>query len=187
VQSMFGSKVVAVSDSKGGIYNPHGLDPEAVIQHKNMNGRVAGYPDADALTNAELLELDVDILIPAALEAQITRANADNVKARLIPELANGPTTPDADAILFDKGAYVIPDFLCNAGGVTVSYFEMVQNAYQYYWDEPTVHQRLKGKMVTAFHDVYEAAQRFSLDNRMAAYLVAVDRVAKAVQLRGWV
>jgi glutamate dehydrogenase (NAD(P)+) len=187
IQSMFGSKVVAVSDSKGGIYNPHGLDPEAVIQHKNMDGRVAGYPDADALTNAELLELDVDILIPAALEAQITRANADNVKAKLIPELANGPTTPDADAVLFDKGAYVIPDFLCNAGGVTVSYFEMVQNAYQYYWDEPTVHQRLKGKMVTAFHDVYEAAQRFSLDNRMAAYLVAVDRVAKAVRLRGWV
>ncbi len=187
IQSMFGSKVVAVSDSKGGIYNPHGLDPEAVIQHKSTSGKVAGYPDTDAITNAELLELDVDILIPAALEAQITGANVNNVKARLIPELANGPTTPDADAALFDKGAYVIPDFLCNAGGVTVSYFEMVQNAYQYYWDEPTVHQRLKGKMVAAFHDVHETAQQFNLDNRMAAYVVSVDRVAKAVQLRGWV
>jgi glutamate dehydrogenase (NAD(P)+) len=187
MQSMFGSKVVAVSDSRGGVYNPHGLDANAVVKHKLSTRSVKDFPDTEPITNAELLELDVDILIPAALESQITARNADNVKARLIPELANGPTTPDADAILFDKGAYVIPDFLCNAGGVTVSYFEMVQNAYQYYWDEPTVHQRLQQKMVTAFCEMAEVAQRFDLNTRMAAYVVAVDRVAKAVSLRGWV
>jgi glutamate dehydrogenase (NAD(P)+) len=134
-----------------------------------------------------LLELEVTVLFPAALENAITASNAVNVKARIVAELANGPTTPEADEILFENGVYVIPDFLCNAGGVTVSYFEMVQNAYQFYWTEEEVHQRLDEKMTRAFKMVHDLARKRQINNRLAAYLISVERVAQAVQLRGWV
>ncbi|NPA93737.1 MAG: Glu/Leu/Phe/Val dehydrogenase [Chloroflexi bacterium] len=186
-EQMFNLKVVAVSDSKGGIYNPKGLDYQAVMAHKKETGSVINFPGAENITNEDLLELDVPVLIPAALEDQITEENADRIKAKVIVELANGPTTPEADRILHDKGAYVIPDFLCNAGGVTVSYFEMVQNAYDYYWDLETVHQRLDKKMTAAFHAVHQMAQKENVHNRLAAYMVAVARVAEAMKLRGWV
>lgn len=126
------------------------------------------------------------VLIPAALENVINESNADRIKAKIVAELANGPTTPEADTILYQKGVYVIPDFLCNAGGVTVSYFEMVQNAYDYYWEEEEVHERLDKKMTKAFWTVHEMAQQRKVHNRLAAYLVAVSRVAEAVRLRGW-
>jgi len=184
---LLGLKVVAVSDSKGGIYSPEGLDYEAVMAHKRETGSVVGFPGAQSITNEELLELDVVVLIPAALENQIGDWNADKIKAKIVAELANGPTTPEADVILHERGVYVIPDFLCNAGGVTVSYFEQVQNAYNYYWDEQTVHERLDRKMTTAFHAVHEAAQKHKVHNRLGAYLVAVSRVAEAMKLRGWV
>ena len=184
---LLGVRVVAVSDSQGGVYNPQGLDPEALIAHKQETGSVVDFPGADNITNAELLELDVDVLVPAALENQITRANASQVKARICAELANGPTTPEADDILFENGVYVIPDFLCNAGGVTVSYFEQVQNAYGFYWKETQVHELLDEKMTVAFHSVAEAAKEYQTNNRMAAYVVAVGRVAEACKLRGWV
>jgi len=148
---------------------------------------VVGFPGAENITNEDLLELDVTVLFPAALENQIGDWNADRIKARILAELANGPTTPEADAILYERGVYVIPDFLCNAGGVTVSYFEQVQNAYDYYWDEATVHERLDRKMTAAFHAVHNAAKQYKINNRMGAYVVAVGRVAEAVRLRGWV
>ena len=184
---ILGMKVVAVSDSKGVIYNPKGLDFAAVSAHKAQTGSVVGFPGAENITNEDLLELDVTVLFPAALENQIGDWNADRIKARILAELANGPTTPEADAILYERGVYVIPDFLCNAGGVTVSYFEQVQNAYDYYWDEATVHERLDRKMTAAFHAVHNAAKQYKINNRMGAYVVAVGRVAEAVRLRGWV
>jgi glutamate dehydrogenase (NAD(P)+) len=186
-ERLLGLKVVAVSDSSGGIYNPDGLDHDGVLSHKRETGSVADFPGAQNITNDELLELDVTVLIPAALENQITGANADNVKARIVAEFANGPTTPEADDILYENGVYVIPDFLCNAGGVTVSYFEQVQNAYDYYWDLETVHERLDKKMTAAFYAVHETAQKHEVKNRMGAYVVAVGRVAEACKLRGWV
>jgi glutamate dehydrogenase (NAD(P)+) len=129
----------------------------------------------------------VTVLIPSALENVITKANADRIKAKISVELANGPTTPEADKILHENGVYVIPDFLCNAGGVTVSYFEMVQNAYDYYWPEELVHERLDAKMTAAFHAVHQTAQEHKVHNRLAAYMLAVNRVAEVVKLRGWV
>ena len=151
------------------------------------NGKVGGCPGSEPISNQALLELPVDILIPAAIENQLTAANADRIKARIVAELANGPTTPEADQILTEKGVYIIPDFLCNAGGVTVSYFEMVQNSYGFYWTEDLVQQRLDEKMTTAFHAVHEMATERNIETRMAAYLVAVNRVAEAVRARGWV
>jgi glutamate dehydrogenase (NAD(P)+) len=186
-EELLGLKVVAVSDSSGGIYNLDGLDHEAVLSHKQETGSVADFPGAKTITNEELLELDVTVLIPAALENQITGANAGNVKARIVAEFANGPTTPEADDILHENGVYVIPDFLCNAGGVTVSYFEQVQNAYDYYWDLETVHERLDKKMTAAFNAVHDTAQQHDVKNRMGAYVVAVGRVAEVCKLRGWV
>lgn len=183
---LLGLKVVAVSDSRGGIYNPDGLDYEAVLAHKQRTGSVVNFPGAQPVSNAELLELDVEVLIPAALENAIHQENCQRIKARFIAELANGPTTPEADAVLFARKAVVLPDFLCNAGGVTVSYFEMVQNAYGYYWTEEEVHQRLDQRMTTAFWKVHEVARQHGVDYRKAAYLVAVSRVAEAVRLRGW-
>ena len=185
-EEMFGLKVVAVSDSRGGILNPDGLDFQQVSAHKARTGSVIDFPGTKFVSNEELLELDVTILIPAAMENVIDEANASRIKAKIIAELANGPTTPDADKILYAQGAYVIPDFLCNAGGVTVSYFEMVQNAYDYYWEESVVHERLEKKMTTAFQAVHEMAQKSQVHNRLAAYMVAVSRVAEAVRLRGW-
>jgi len=190
IVEILGAKVVAVSDSRGGVYCPDGLDFEQVVTYKRNTGTVVDYTCCDAcqnITNAELLELDVDVLIPAALEGAIRADNAGNVKARIVAELADGPTTPEADDILFKKGIFVIPDFLCNAGGVTVSHFEQVQNAYGFYWDVDLVHQRLDQKMASAFHAVHETAQRYNIHNRIAAYLIAVARVAEACKLRGWV
>ncbi len=185
-EELLGVKVVAVSDSQGGIYNPKGLSAKEVIAYKDKTGTVKGFPGSKDITNAELLELDVVVLIPAALENQITEKNAGRIKARIVGELANGPTTPEADQILHKNKVYVIPDFLCNAGGVTVSYFEQVQNAYMYYWTPEEVHQRLDQKMTAAFHGVHQTAQEHKVHNRLGAYLVAVKRVAEAVRLRGW-
>ncbi len=184
---LLGCKIIAVSDSKGGIYNPDGLDPQAVIDWKRENGSVIGFPGTEQVTNAELLKIPCDILTPSALESQITGANAERITPKIVAELANGPTTPEADEIFFKNGVYVLPDFLCNAGGVTVSYFEMVQNAYDYYWDIDLIHQRLDDKMTAAYHAVHETAEKFQIDMRTAAYVIAVDRVASAVKVRGWV
>jgi glutamate dehydrogenase (NAD(P)+) len=186
-KELLGAKIVAVSDSKGGIFDADGLDPDQVIAHKQQTGSVVGYDNAASVSNEELLELDVDIQAPAALENQITATNAASIKAKIIAELANGPTTPEADDVLHDNGVYVIPDFLCNAGGVTVSYFEQVQNAYDFYWDIELVHERLDKKMTTAFLAVDQTAKTYGINNRMAAYVVAVQRVAEACRLRGWV
>jgi glutamate dehydrogenase (NAD(P)+) len=185
-EEMFSLKAVAVSDSRGGIYNPDGLNYNEVMDHKAKTGSVINFPGAKFVSNEELLELNVSILIPAALENVINDSNAEHIKAKIVVELANGPTTPEADKILHAKGVYVIPDFLCNAGGVTVSYFEMVQNAYNYYWEENEVHKRLEKKMTSAFWVVHETAQKSKVHNRLAAYLVAVNRVAEAVRQRGW-
>ena len=178
---------MAVSDSRGGVYHPTGIDPDVALAHKQATGSVAGLPGAQPIANGDLLELDVDVLIPAALEQVITGENAGRVKARILAELANGPTTPEADEILDANGVHVIPDFLCNAGGVTVSYFEMVQNNAMFYWEESEVHQRLDQRMTLAYHRVLEAAQRYGVTMRQAAYAVAVSTVAEAMQLRGWV
>ncbi|MCX9013356.1 MAG: Glu/Leu/Phe/Val dehydrogenase [Candidatus Methanoperedens sp.] len=185
VCSLFGCKVIAVSDSKGGIVNEAGLVGEAVLKHKANTGSVVGFPGSKPISNEELLELDVDILIPAALENVITDANAGNIKAKIMCELANGPTTPEADDILYKNGVHVIPDFLANAGGVTVSYFEMVQNFYMYYWDEELVHQRLDKKMTSAYHATLQASNKYGINMRKAAYVVAVGRVVEAMRLRG--
>ena len=187
MQASCGMKVVAVSEDMGGIYCEEGLDYGEVSAHKAHTGAVVDCPGSSPISNEDLLELDVTVLIPAAIENVITDQNADAVQARVIAELANGPTTPEADQILADKGTYIIPDFLCNAGGVTVSYFEMVQNAYGYYWPPEMVHTRLEKKMTAAFRAVHSGAQEHHVHNRLAAYLVAVTRVAEAMKLRGWV
>jgi len=186
-REMFGAKIVAVSDSRGGIYNEAGLDPEAVQEHKARTGSVINFKDGQSISNEELLELDVDILVPAGLENVITDRNAANIKSKIVAELANGPTTPEADEVLHQNGVHVLPDFLCNAGGVTVSYFEMVQNFYMYYWDAETVYERLDKKMTAAYHSVHNTAQEFKINMRQAAYVVAVRRVLEAMNLRGWV
>ncbi len=190
VTEMFGCKVVAVSDSRGGVFADHGLDFEKTLEWKQQEGTVATYQcceEAKRISNEDLLELDVDILIPAALENQIGEWNAGKITAKIVAELANGPTTPAGDEILHQNGVYVIPDFLCNAGGVTVSYFEQVQNAYDYYWEADEVYEKLDKKMTAAFHAVHQAASRYGVHNRMGAYIVSVARVAEAMRLRGWV
>ncbi len=186
-EELLGLKIVAVSDSKGGIYNEHGLEPETVMAHKGKTGSVIDFPGAKNITNAELLTLDVTVLFPSALENQITGQNAAEVKATVLAELANGPTTPEADDILYANGVFVLPDFLCNAGGVTVSYFEQVQNAYNYYWPTEDVYEKLDEKMTAAFQSMYDMSQAYKVNNRIAAYLVSVSRVAEAVRTRGWV
>ncbi|MEJ5348441.1 MAG: Glu/Leu/Phe/Val dehydrogenase [Desulfosoma sp.] len=184
---LLGLKLVAASDSQGGVYNPKGLDPHELVEFKKKTGSVIGFPGAESITNAELLELDVTVLFPSALENVITEENAARVRARMICELANGPTTPEADAVLQEKGIIALPDFLANAGGVTVSYFEQVQNTYNFYWELKEVHARLDEKMCHAFHDVHAMAERHRVGLREAAYLVSVARVAEACKLRGWV
>lgn len=186
-KELFGAKIVAVSDSAGGIYNPEGFNPEELVAYKKEKGNLINFPNSKAITNKELIELDVDVLCPAVLENQITAENAGQVKAKIVAELTNGPTTLEADSILFKNNVFVIPDFLCNAGGVTVSYFEYVQNLYNFYWDEKEVYERLNVKMTKAFRDVYEMAQKHNVNNRIAAYMVAVSRVVVAMKLRGWV
>jgi glutamate dehydrogenase (NAD(P)+) len=180
-----GIKVVAVSDVKGGICNPNGLNTAKVHAHRQATGSVADYPEADTISNTTLLELPCDILIPAALEGQITRANAERINARLIVEGANGPTTPFADDILEDKGVFVVPDILANAGGVTASYFEWVQNIQKLFWTEDDVNQRLRQTMTRAFHEVYAICPKEKVKMRTAAYMLAVGRVAAAKRLRG--
>lgn len=188
----YGCKVVAVSDVTGGWYNPDGLDIPNVSRYVDTEGGglLEGYgkvdPDAKAITNAELLAMDVDVLVPAALEGQIRGDNAHTIRARMVVEGANGPTTPEADHILQERGILVVPDILANAGGVTVSYFEMVQNSYGYYWDLDTVRERLARIMTEAFHAVFEMTDHFEVHPRLGAYLLAVNRVAEAVRLRGW-
>jgi glutamate dehydrogenase (NAD(P)+) len=184
---LLGLTLVAASDSKGGVYNPKGLDPRKMVDYKLKTGSLQGFPGADSISNKDLLELDVTVLFPAALESVITPANANRIKCRISCELANGPTTPEADDILHDKGIFVLPDFLANAGGVTVSYFEQVQNTYNFYWPLGEVHQRLDEKMTKAFHGVYQMHKKEKVNMRQAAYLVAVARVAEACKLRGWV
>jgi glutamate dehydrogenase (NAD(P)+) len=185
VTEMLGCKVVAVSDSKGGIYNAKGLDYAAVHDFKNRKGRVQGFPGASKISNEDLLELKVDVLVPAGIENQIHGGNAANVKAKIVLELANGPTTPEADVILHKNGILDIPDFLANSGGVTVSYFEWVQNLYGYYWTADEVYAKLDAKMTSAFHAVHDTHKKMGIDMRTAAYVVAVGRVAEAVKLRG--
>ncbi|HOK57127.1 MAG TPA: Glu/Leu/Phe/Val dehydrogenase [bacterium] len=186
-QEILGAKIIAVSDSKGGIYSEKGLDPYKVIEYKKKNGTVTGFPGTSKITNEELLELDVDVLFPSCLENVISGENSKRIKAKIIAELANGPTTPEADEVLYSKGKFVIPDFLCNAGGVTVSYFEWVQNITGYYWKLEEVHNKLDEKMTKAFYDVIKVYEEKKISPRMAAYLVAVNRVVESMKLRGWV
>ncbi len=177
-----GYKVVAISDSKGGIYDPDGLDIPRVLETKKETGSVVNYEDARRISNDELLTLDVDVLIPAAIENVITKDNAGNIHADIVLELANGPTTPEADEILENRGIVVVPDVLANAGGVTVSYFEWVQNRTGYYWKEQEVLEKLRERMVTAFKDVMERSESSNL--RSGAYALAVERIAEAIKAR---
>ncbi|MBA3642779.1 MAG: Glu/Leu/Phe/Val dehydrogenase, partial [Chloroflexia bacterium] len=180
-----GSSVVAVSDSRGGIYNANGLDLAAVTAHKIRTGSVVGFRDADRISNEEILVLDCDILIPAALEGQITQENAAQIKATLIAEAANGPTLPEADAILYDRDVFVLPDIFANAGGVTVSYFEWVQALQAFPWTEQEVNQRLAQIMTRSFDAVYETARHHKVHMRTAALVRAIARVAELNELRG--
>ena len=184
---ILGLRLVAASDSKGGVYNAKGLDPKELVRYKNQNGTLHGFPGADTISNEDLLQLEVTVLFPSALEQVITERNAEKVRCKIICELANGPTTPDADDILYQKNILVLPDFLANAGGVTVSYFEQVQGAYNFFWELKDIHRRLDDKMSNAFQGVYEMSQREKVNMRQAAYLVSVARVAEACRLRGWV
>jgi len=184
---ILGMKTVAVSDSSGAIYNGEGFDVGALVDHKLKNGSVTGFPGSEAIEPDALLELPVDIIFPAALENAITSRNAERIRAKISCELANGPTTPDADVILHRNGVYVIPDFLANAGGVTVSYFEQVQNSYNYYWDVQEVQTQLDRRMTEAFLAVHELHETRRIDLRMAAYMISIDRVATACRLRGWI
>ena len=180
-----GCKVVAVSDTRGGIYNESGLDPATVLRFKQERGSVVNFPRAQNISVQEVLEIPCDILIPAATEGVITSANADRVQARIISEAANGPTTPEADEILFRKGVYIIPDILANAGGVTVSYFEWVQDLQSFFWDVEEITQKLEVIMNRAFAAVADKADQFSCDMRLAANMLAISRVAEATQVRG--
>lgn len=186
LEELFGAKVVAVSDSKGGVYAESGLPYEELAKVKRDEGSVTRYA-GEQISNAELLELDVEVLVPSALENAITGDNAANVKANIVVELANGPTTLEADRILHDNGVFVIPDFLCNAGGVTVSYFEQVQNASLDRWKLTKVHQRLDEIMTGAFGAFLQAKKKHNVDSRLAAYAVAIERVTQASKLRGWI
>lgn len=186
-RDLFGAKIVAACDSIGSIYCDEGIDPDAAFDCKCSTSSVCNLPGVEKICGDDLLELDVDILIPAAMENVITARNADKVKAKIIAELANGPTTPEADDILFANGVHVIPDFLCNAGGVTVSYFEMVQNFYMYRWEEAEVHQKLDRRITEAYHSVYNASREHNINMRQAAYVVALKRVMETMKIRGWV
>jgi len=179
-----GCKIIAVSDSKGGAFNPKGLDPQKVLEYKNNTGSVVDYPGSGLVTNEQLLELECDILVPAALENQITKANADKIKAKIVAEGANGPTTPEADETLLKKGVFVIPDILANSGGVIVSYFEQVQNQMNYYWSEEEVRDKLKDTITNAFNDVLSMSKQHNVNMRVAAYILAVNRVAGAMLAR---
>ena len=192
-EEILGMKIVAVSDTSGAIYNPNGFDAKKLVDWKIKNRKIATYPEGEKLdedpveANKKLLELEVTVLFPAALENVITTENASRIKAKISCELANGPTTPEADKILYENGVYVIPDFLANAGGVTVSYFEQVQGAYNFYWKLEDVHKLLDEKMTAAFWAVHNTSVEKKVHPRLAAYLVSVQRVVEAMKLRGWV
>jgi len=180
-----GYTIVAMSDSRGAIYNPKGLDPVMVEKYKHEKGSLVGYSGAKQLSNKQLLELPVTILVPAALENQITKDNAGRVKAKVVFEMANGPTTPEADEKLSKKGIIIVPDVLANAGGVTVSYFELVQNIQQYYWDEGEVMAKLKPIMVGAFKQIWHRAEQLKTDLRTAAFVIALERIGHALEAKG--
>jgi glutamate dehydrogenase len=182
-----GVKVVAVSDSKGGIYKKSGLWYNEVGAHKKKTGSVTGLPGSDEISNEDLLELEVDILVPSALENQVTERNASRIKARLIAEGANGPTSPEADDILFKKGVRVIPDILANSGGVSTSYLEWVQNLQHLYWTAEEVDHRLKSIMTKAFREVWKTTEEHNVDMRTGAYVYAIGKVTEAMKIRGWV
>lgn len=182
-----GGKLIAVSDSKGAIYNPDGFNAKELVTHKLKKGSVLGFTGAQKISHNDLLELDVEVLYPAALENSITSDNASNVKAKIICELSNGPTTPEADLILNKNGIYVIPDILASAGGVTVSYLEMVQDKYSYFWTEETIHKHVDERLTKAFHTVRDAMSEKKVHSRLGATVVGVARVAEACKLRGWI
>ncbi|MCS7007361.1 MAG: Glu/Leu/Phe/Val dehydrogenase [Thermoleophilia bacterium] len=180
-----GARIVAASDSRGGVYNPHGIDVPAAVQHKRETGALAGLANTEAITNEELIELPCDILAPCALEQVVTEENADRVQARIICEGANGPVTPSADAILEDRGVLVLPDVLSNAGGVVVSYFEWVQGLQEYFWQEEEVNAKLRDIVARAFAETWQTSERYGTSLRLAAYGLAVQRVAEATTTRG--
>ncbi|MCG0239015.1 MAG: Glu/Leu/Phe/Val dehydrogenase [Firmicutes bacterium] len=180
-----GARIVGISDSRGGIYHPGGLDVETAIRHKEETGSVVGLPGTEAIDQVELLQLECEVLVPAALEGAITAEVAQGVRAKVVAEAANGPTTPEGDQVLRDRGVFVIPDILCNAGGVTVSYFEWVQNRTGYPWSEAEVRARLEERMVRAFAQVAAAAQSRGTDTRTAAYVVALERIRAGLRARG--
>ena len=179
------AKIIALSDSRGGVHNPRGLDPLKAQRFKERTGSVVGMPGGSRISNEELLTLKCDILIPAALENAITLENAEQIQAKIVAEAANGPTTPRADEVLARKNIFLIPDILANAGGVTVSYFEWVQNLCEYTWSEQEVNQKLEATMKRAFSDVYETSRKYHVHMRTAAYILAVGRVADATMVRG--
>jgi glutamate dehydrogenase (NAD(P)+) len=186
-EELLGMKLIAASDSKGGVYNPKGIDAKALVNYKLKTGSLEGFANAEPISNEALLELPTTVLFPSALENVITEKNAHKIKAKISCELANGPTTPEADQILHENGVVVMPDFLANAGGVTVSYFEQVQNNYNYYWPLDEVQKQLDRKMTNAFQGVWNMRNKEKVHTRLAAYMVSVARVAEACKLRGWV
>jgi glutamate dehydrogenase (NAD(P)+) len=180
-----GYKVIGISDVNGAIVNRNGLNIPDVLAYLNKNKSLEGYPDVDHVENKALLEIECDVLAPCATENQITSENADRIKCKILAEGANGPTTPKADKILHDKGIFVIPDILANAGGVTVSYFEWVQDRMGYFWSEAEVNARLEDKMVASFHELVHFSDKHQVDSRTAAYMMAIDRVAYDTRMRG--
>ena len=180
-----GYKVIAISDVGGGIYKPGGLNIPHVLEYLKNNKSLEGYPDVECVDNKGLLEIECDVLAPCATENQITSENADRIRCKILAEGANGPTTPKADKILHDKGIFVIPDILANAGGVTVSYFEWVQDRMGYFWSEAEVNARLEDKMVASFNELCHYATKHNVDTRTAAYMLAIDRVAYDTRMRG--
>jgi len=180
-----GATIIAVSDSSGGICNTRGLDITAVLAHKEATGSLRGYREAEPISNEKLLELECEVLVPAALENQITDGNAGRIRAKIVAEAANGPTTPGADEILYKNGVFLIPDILANAGGVTVSYFEWVQSLQAFFWEEAQVNHHLEKVMTRAFNEVLAIAKKFNVHMRTAAYILAVGRVAEATRIRG--
>jgi glutamate dehydrogenase (NAD(P)+) len=183
--SKIGAKIVAVTDWKGGVYNENGLEIAKMIDYARQHRTIDGFSGGQPIDNATLFGLDVDVLVPAALENQITMQNAPSIKAKIVAEGANGPTTPDAHTYLHERGVFVIPDILANAGGVTTSYFEWVQDRHGYFWEEDEVNRRLEAKMCEAFKDVLDTSLRYKKDLRTAAYIVAINRVATVTKMRG--
>jgi glutamate dehydrogenase (NAD(P)+) len=180
-----GCRIIAITDSRGGVYNEKGIDPQDLLRHKDQTGSVAGYRGSEAISNEEVLEVPCEILVPSALEGQITKDNAPRIKARMIVEGANGPTTPEADEILGDRKIFVVPDILANAGGVTVSYFEWVQDLQSFFWSEEEINERLERIMTRSFREVLAVSQEKKVNMRTGALVRGVGRVAEALLTRG--